>query len=92
MAATATAVEHDKLPQPYKVPIAKPKIPDSFTLDLEFFAHQQEPNMKLTVPMDILADKGTIAFHMEFDLGHRKWAEVIIKDVEGNALSQAQFK
>ena len=48
--------------------------------------------MQLTVPMDILADKGTIAFHMEFDLGLRKWAEVIIKDVEGNALSQAQFK
>ena len=92
MAAKATVCDHDKLPQPYKVPIAKPQIPDSFTLDLEFFAHQQEPNMKLTVPMDILADKGTLAFHMEFDLGLRKWAEVTIKDLEGNALQQAQFK
>ena len=70
----------------------KAKIPDSFTLDLEFFSHQKEPDMKLTVPMDILADKGTISFHMDYDLGHRKWAEVIIKDVDGNALCEAQFK
>ena len=47
--------------------------------------------MQLTVPMDILADKGTISFNMDFDLGRKRWSSVVIQDSEGNALTEAEY-
>ena len=91
---TATDVnvfDHDKKNQPYRASINNTKAFDSFELQLEFFAHYKEPNMNLTVPLDMLADKGSLNFHMEYDLYQKKWTEVQIRDKEGNQLGQAQY-
>ena len=91
-AGDVTDIDHEKKFQPYRVPITNSKSLDSFVVDMDFFSHYNEQGMKLTVPMDILADKKTLVFHMDYSLRTRKWASVIIKDAEGNPLTEAQYK
>ena len=76
--------------QPYKVP--KANSTGNFTVKLECEGHYKEPDLTLTIPIDLLTNMQTMTFVMKYYVAQGTWESVMIHDAKGEEQGPADFK